>query len=78
MCIRDRYGFGKTTKRLRKGVEAANNAGVEDVYKRQYSAWLRYSPIWGRQDSVLSQGMMPLHVQPAICRACLLYTSRCV
>lgn len=25
------YGFGKTTKRLRKGVEAANNAGV-DLY----------------------------------------------
>lgn len=23
------YGFGKTTKRLRKGVEAANNAGVD-------------------------------------------------
>lgn len=39
------YGFGKTTKRLRKGVEAANNAGV-DLTWDYYLAAVRKLEEW--------------------------------
>ena len=57
MCIRDRaniYGFGKTTKRLRKGLEAANNAGVD-------LTWDYYLAAVRKLDE-MQAGKMPAHV----------------
>ena len=48
------YGFGKTTKRLRKGLEAANNAGVD-------LTWDYYLAAVRKLDE-MQAGKMPAHV----------------
>ena len=48
------YGFGKTTKRLRKGLEAANNAGVDLTWDYYLAAV--------RKLEEMEAGKMPEHV----------------
>ena len=50
------YGFGKTTKRLRKGVEAANNAGVDLTWDYYLAAVKKLEE--------MEAGKMPEYVEP--------------